>query len=827
MENEETENEVNCSKENTEEQENALKNGSDTCDDSKKYSNAAVSNTETMEEEEEEKTTDGESESENEQDDNESGEEPESEVDHESGIEQDSGESEDHESGEDDNEGQTENDDDDHVSGEEQENEDDDDMSSKDSDSSAPNSPQDHLMDSVEKNTEDEYCTQNPSILEPTCELAESEDFEHGYKSRFNLRKRSHIQTSNEDFYSDEDNEPESGVPIKKLKFNFNKKTAFRRQRPYTNEAVKEAVKMVHSKKMSILEASRKFDIPRTSLHNFVRLYKRGRRIGVRTISPGLTKQEEDEMVSLVIKLSRCGKRYSHNELRYLIQYYLVNNDRPVFKSGTLPTMGWIAGLVERQPDLIKAKSKKNTKVAVEDVEEWQKQIEDYLINDWDLDIADIFKPENGHRIYCFNAFKMTLNGPAENAENKPSPVKKEPGAEEEKDQEMSVILGMSAAGGFVVPTVVLTEENQDICLDCDENNLRFLFNKTGRVDEDVAIRIVKEFDQEVNSKGIPKPVVFFVNDKQDLAHFSVIEYCWENQIVIICLPPKTCKTMTPFEVSIWPKIRSSYANLWKSAPKNYENKLTIDQFPELFLKAWESASIPKQAVRGFTKSGLIPLNVPSILGESSSTDQMSEEVQNQLLMQEALEDSISDELTSMEDRSRGKLEGIQMCLEAIESFIPPDVLPIWNERGADYRGRCELGFKLWRSVSLLLKAGCAMASIQQMADGFFNPFGSDFSSTASFFQKAPQSDSAPKSRSESPVVASTIEPAATPTPTPEKPVLKKRKLNKSIYSRSDASMVSGSGDGDINMKSKTNSDTPFVKVYQNPFVMQETGEEL
>lgn len=567
---------------------------------------------------------------------------------------------------------------------------------------------------------------------------------------------------------------------------------------------------------MSILEASRQYDIPRTSLHNFVRLYKRGRRMGVRTISPGLSKQEEEEMVSLVIKLSRCGKRYSHNELRFLIQYYLINNDRPVFKSGTLPTMGWIAGLVERQPDLVKAKSKKNTKVAVEDVEEWQRQIEDYLVNDWDLDIDDIFRHDNGHRIFCFNAFKMTVNGPAENSDNKPA-IKKEPGCEDIKDHELSVILGMSADGGFVVPLIVLCEENSHICVPphVDPKALKMFFNKTGRVDEEVALRVVKEFDEEIIQKGIPKPVVFFVNDKQDLAHFSVIEYCWENQIVIICLPPKTCKTMTPFEVSIWPKIRSSYAMLWKSTPKFCGDKISVEQFPELFLKAWDSAAIPKQAIRGFIKSGLIPLDVPAILGETPNVppEPMDESLQPQVGSEEA-EESIPDELSALEERSRGKLEGIQMCLEAIEAFIPPDVVPVWNERGADYRGRCELGFKLWRSVSLLLKAGCAMASIQQMADRFFNPFAGDFSATAAFFQKTPLAGSGqflPDSRPASPTSSVCKPPAITEKPTP-----KKRKLNKSIYSTSAASLMNNANGEGIKKV-----DAPLVKLYQNPFTLQ------
>jgi transposase-like protein len=108
----------------------------------------------------------------------------------------------------------------------------------------------------------------------------------------------------------------------------------------YNQEAMRQAVQAVADKRMTMTEASKHYQVPKTTLHD--RLHERvSERVGRPTV---LSPEEEQIIVERLVLMGEWGYPLTCRDLRQLIKSYLDGLGRATRFPNNLPGRDFVAG---------------------------------------------------------------------------------------------------------------------------------------------------------------------------------------------------------------------------------------------------------------------------------------------------------------------------------------------------------------------------------------------------------------------------------------------------------------------------------------------------
>ncbi|ELU18029.1 hypothetical protein CAPTEDRAFT_197670 [Capitella teleta] len=114
--------------------------------------------------------------------------------------------------------------------------------------------------------------------------------------------------------------------------------------------------------------------------------------------------------------------------------------------------------------------------------------------------------------------------------------------------------------------------------------------------------------------------------------NLALIETARDNNVHILVIPPHTSHCVQPLDVAFMGPLNTFYEQEVRMWLRNHPGQvITIYQVGSLFGKAYQRAATSSNAVNGFAKSGICPLN-PYIFGEelfeaAATTDRPAPEV--------------------------------------------------------------------------------------------------------------------------------------------------------------------------------------------------------
>jgi hypothetical protein len=132
---------------------------------------------------------------------------------------------------------------------------------------------------------------------------------------------------------------------MQKKKAGHSRKGNYRHK--YTQQAIRQALKEVRDKSMTMNEASVKYGVPKTTL--FDRLKSASDKVGRPTI---LTAEEEEIIVERLIILGEWGFPLTTNDLKQLVKAYLEGAGRTTRLADNLPGKDFIKGFLKRHRQL-------------------------------------------------------------------------------------------------------------------------------------------------------------------------------------------------------------------------------------------------------------------------------------------------------------------------------------------------------------------------------------------------------------------------------------------------------------------------------------------
>lgn len=410
------------------------------------------------------------------------------------------------------------------------------------------------------------------------------------------------------------------------------------------------------------------------------------------------------------------------------------------------------------------------------DMTSWYQDLEKFLKLDWKIDLLPFFTEENSSRIYTCDEILIAFSKVDEKGDKVPLKSMLNSTSEDEK-QLVTVIAAASASGDYVQPCLLLPDISIDSSKfpTLDTTSFCSVPSSNGLVTSDLFLQWIQNFDAHLTAKDIKRPVVLLMDDHAAHFHISVFLYCLDKQIVPVCLPPRLNKLLQPLLGSFFPKLMMAYQACCKRYTSKTGEAISHACFPYVIMKAWTLVTKPKFVVEGFKTCRLLPMSVSefdlpdpppventekpieaisNIKIKTEDTGRPSEDGESSVQMDDASlngdvptpsakpvksnkkrkisksppvtstngTSSTNSPSTSVllgdkfvsEDRREGRREGINICLSVLESFIPADILPVWQGRAPDHSGTCEIGYCMWKAVQLLKEGGVDMAGQTQ-----------------------------------------------------------------------------------------------------------------
>ena len=129
-------------------------------------------------------------------------------------------------------------------------------------------------------------------------------------------------------------------------------------------------------------------------------------------------------------------------------------------------------------------------------------------------------------------------------------------------------------------------------------------------------------FDHFLRHAPPGKPLLLLLDGHSTHYKLDTISKAMEQEVIILTLPPHSSQDTQPLDTGVFGPLKhywSRECHEWMA--KNPHKLMSKVHFNTVFSKAWAKAAVPSNAVAGFKKAGIHPLNEEAIPVYSQSSN--------------------------------------------------------------------------------------------------------------------------------------------------------------------------------------------------------------
>jgi hypothetical protein len=379
------------------------------------------------------------------------------------------------------------------------------------------------------------------------------------------------------------------------------------------NEASMElAIKACREKEMGYLRASREFNVPICSLRRRVKNKNLHAKENFKTLGsiqqslpPALEKELERyilEMDKMLFGLSTCDVRKMAYELA--VRNNIPSHQHRFNEEKKMAGWGWLFNFRKRFPNLSlrtpePTSMARATGFSKEKVSEFFRLLR--IVYD-----EHHFTPER-----IFNVDETGLT----NVQGKPSKVfssrsKRQVGCikSAERGSNVTIVCAMNVTGMFLPPAFVIPRKRVRAELaDHAPPGSLFLYQDRGWMDSEQFINYLKHFVLHVKPT-VDSKVLLILDGHHSHKTAQAVEFCHQNGIVLLCLPPHCTHKLQPLDVAFFKSFNSNYDKAVENWLRtHYGRVLTLNQIPFLVSDAFSKSATATIARNGFRATGIFP----------------------------------------------------------------------------------------------------------------------------------------------------------------------------------------------------------------------------
>jgi hypothetical protein len=142
-----------------------------------------------------------------------------------------------------------------------------------------------------------------------------------------------------------------------------------------------------------------------------------------------------------------------------------------------------------------------------------------------------------------------------------------------------------------------------------------FACSKTGYTDSEISRYWIQHvFDPQTKEQAGRKPRILISDGFATHESLEVMQYCYENNIVLCRIPSHTSHKLQPCDVGVFGPLKSAYREQVEQLYRGGANTVGKQHFTLLYSRARDTAFTARNIKSGWSKTGLYPFNPDKVL---------------------------------------------------------------------------------------------------------------------------------------------------------------------------------------------------------------------
>lgn len=179
-----------------------------------------------------------------------------------------------------------------------------------------------------------------------------------------------------------------------------------------------------------------------------------------------------------------------------------------------------------------------------------------------------------------------------------------------ERGQTTTVICAFNAAGTYVPPVFIYARQRMTPLLEGNgPPGSLYKCSKNGWTNEELFIQWLQHFRKYANPSE-NEPVLLILDNHGSHITIEAYEYCKENFITMLSLPPHSSHRLQPLDVVFFGPLKKAYNRECDLYMKSHPTeRITVYKIAELFNKAYTNVATIAKGISGFASTGIYPIN--------------------------------------------------------------------------------------------------------------------------------------------------------------------------------------------------------------------------
>jgi hypothetical protein len=140
--------------------------------------------------------------------------------------------------------------------------------------------------------------------------------------------------------------------------------------------------------------------------------------------------------------------------------------------------------------------------------------------------------------------------------------------------------------------------------------------SENGWTNNRIGLDWIKHFEKHSRPRttGVKRLLVLDGHESHHSAEFE--EYCKENNIITLCMPPHSSHLLQPLDVGCFSVLKRSYGREIEKLMRNHINHITKPDFFVAFHAAFQATFRPENIQGGFRGAGLVPFDPQRVISQ-------------------------------------------------------------------------------------------------------------------------------------------------------------------------------------------------------------------
>ena len=383
----------------------------------------------------------------------------------------------------------------------------------------------------------------------------------------------------------------------------------------WSEDDMSKAMSNVIRGNLSIRAAAGLFKVPFTTLQNKISAQKLNQAIGndVPLKAVGhptiLSDDEEKDLAERLKCIANRGFGITPLEVKKAaFMYAEKRNLKHPWTNQKAAGADWFTGFMKRHSDLALRKPQGLSRARAEGMNKSVVQQFYELYQNIVIETGVLAAPE---RVYNVDESGFPLC-------NKPLKVVAQKGRHEvvkitnvERGENVTAVVCCSAVGTFIPPFIIFKGKRFKDVYKKDLPPASIVeMTDSGYINEDVFLLWLQHFQKH----RVQGRCLLILDGHVSHSSLQCVEFCKENDIELLCLPPHTTHALQPLDRAVFKPMKTFYHEAANSHIVNQPDA-TINKFVfgKIFTEAWNKSATPAYATKGFQCTGLFPYN-PNVI---------------------------------------------------------------------------------------------------------------------------------------------------------------------------------------------------------------------